>query len=97
MKNRKRVFIRPGDIKKIAALTSETNVTSYGVMVCAGMISASVLLCYIYRLNLLCSALVFAIGLSVYLRYCFIISTRKGRISGLTRWMYIFIRWLTHL
>ena len=62
MKNRKRVFIRPGDIKKIAALTSETNVTSYGVMVCVGMISVSALLCYIYRLNLLCSALVFATG-----------------------------------
>ena len=62
MKNRKRVFIRPGDIKKIAALTSETNVTSYGVMVCVGMISVSALLCYIYRLNQLCSALVFATG-----------------------------------
>ena len=31
-------------------------------MVCIGMISVSALLCYIYRLNLLCSALVFATG-----------------------------------
>ena len=62
MKERKRVFVKPGDIKKMAALTSETNVTSYGVMVCAGMISVSALLCYIYRLNTMCSVLILATG-----------------------------------